>query len=214
MPALISRLLLATTLLALASLCAAATIRVATNGNDGWSGSLAAPNEGRTDGPFATLERARDEVRRLKAEGKLAPPIIVEVHTGDYLLHRPFELTEEDSGPDGQRIEYRSPGDGEVRLIGGVEITGFGPHKGEILQADVSALGLHEIRPTEFPRYTGNVPGFELFFQGKRMPLARWPDRIPDDPRWGEWAYIPQTTEKTKQWFPQRRWRLMVRWRH
>jgi hypothetical protein len=31
---------------------------VATNGNDAWSGRLAEPNAGKTDGPFATLERA------------------------------------------------------------------------------------------------------------------------------------------------------------
>src|SRR5437588_55395 len=31
---------------------------VATNGNDSWSGRLAAPNRGHTDGPFATLKKA------------------------------------------------------------------------------------------------------------------------------------------------------------
>ena len=31
---------------------------VAPNGNDAWSGRLAAPNADKTDGPFATLERA------------------------------------------------------------------------------------------------------------------------------------------------------------
>ena len=32
---------------------------VSPNGNDSWSGRLASPNRTRTDGPFATLERAR-----------------------------------------------------------------------------------------------------------------------------------------------------------
>ena len=36
---------------------------VATNGSDKWSGRLAEPNEQGTDGPFATLGRARDAVR-------------------------------------------------------------------------------------------------------------------------------------------------------
>jgi hypothetical protein len=195
------RMLAPLLLLALVCESTATTIHVAANGSDDWSGTLAAPNEARTDGPLGTLERARDEIRRLKADGELKPPVIVEVHAGDYLLDRPFELTEEDSAPDGQRIEYRSAGDGEVRLIGGVEITGFEPYKGEILQADVSGLGLDEIAPHQFWRFSGNVPGFELLFRGERMPLARWPNKIPDDPRWGEWAYIPNTTEKTKEWF-------------
>ena len=43
------------------------TIYVAPNGNDTWSGRLAAPDAAGTDGPFATLERARDEVRARRA---------------------------------------------------------------------------------------------------------------------------------------------------
>ena len=39
---------------------------VATDGNDGWSGKLESPNADKTDGPFATLARARDAVRELK----------------------------------------------------------------------------------------------------------------------------------------------------
>ncbi|MFN3422083.1 MAG: hypothetical protein ACK40X_10215, partial [Armatimonadota bacterium] len=31
---------------------------VATSGNDAWSGRLASPNRKKTDGPFATLQRA------------------------------------------------------------------------------------------------------------------------------------------------------------
>ena len=36
---------------------------VATNGSDAWSGRLPAPNAKKTDGPFATLLRARDAAR-------------------------------------------------------------------------------------------------------------------------------------------------------
>ncbi|MDO4629397.1 MAG: hypothetical protein Q4C70_09460, partial [Planctomycetia bacterium] len=36
---------------------------VAKNGNDTWSGTLAEPNENGTDGPFATLDRAKTAVR-------------------------------------------------------------------------------------------------------------------------------------------------------
>jgi hypothetical protein len=41
----------------------AAEWHVSPSGNDAWSGSLAEPNAGRTDGPVATLERARDAIR-------------------------------------------------------------------------------------------------------------------------------------------------------
>jgi len=44
---------------------------VATNGNDAWSGKSRTPNAANTDGPFATLERARDEIRKLKKKSSL-----------------------------------------------------------------------------------------------------------------------------------------------
>ena len=37
-----------------------ADLYVATDGNDGWTGTLESPNADATDGPFATLARARD----------------------------------------------------------------------------------------------------------------------------------------------------------
>ncbi|MDH7570140.1 MAG: hypothetical protein QHJ73_11205, partial [Armatimonadota bacterium] len=51
---------------------------VSPQGRDTWSGTLSAPNQGRTDGPFATLERARDAIRQLKKrEGGLEVPVTV-----------------------------------------------------------------------------------------------------------------------------------------
>jgi len=42
---------------------ARADFYVAPNGNDQWSGTLAEPNAQRSDGPFASLERARPPAR-------------------------------------------------------------------------------------------------------------------------------------------------------
>ena len=162
-------------------------LHVAPNGNDA--------NAGTEANPLATLVGARDSIRKQKP----AQGATVHVHEGDYLLEQPFELADDDSARNGSTIEYRAVG--EVRLMGGVQIAGFRPFKGRVLQADVAGLKLTEIPAVSFSRYSGNVPGFELFFQGKRLPLARWPNRIPDHPRWGEWAYIPKITEKTKKWF-------------
>src|SRR4030042_498865 len=39
---------------------------VSPNGSDKWSGPLADPNRRRTDGPFATIRRARDAARELR----------------------------------------------------------------------------------------------------------------------------------------------------
>jgi hypothetical protein len=72
----------------------AVDVYVATDGNDAWSGRFAAPNAAKTDGPLATLQRARDELRKApKDQGRN-----VIVRAGTYRLTQPFALTEEDSG--------------------------------------------------------------------------------------------------------------------
>src|SRR4051812_30205192 len=60
-------------------------IHVSVEGNDRWSGRLAQPNQDRSDGPFATLPRARDEVRRERGPHQL-DGIRVFLHSGVYFL--------------------------------------------------------------------------------------------------------------------------------
>lgn len=98
---------------------------VAANGNDNWSGTLAEPNAGKTDGPFATIERAQQAVRDLKlrvykpkkkpvekrwigsphplGEGK---DILVLIREGYYSLAKPLQFTPEDGG---ERVETDLP---------------------------------------------------------------------------------------------------------
>ena len=71
---------------------------VSVEGDDSWSGKLEAPNAGKTDGPFATLKRARDAVRELKAKKGLKEPVTIMVRGGKYFLEEPLVLTEIDSG--------------------------------------------------------------------------------------------------------------------
>ena len=51
---------------------AALELHVATDGNDAWSGKLSSPSAKKSDGPFATFERARDAIARGAAAQKLA----------------------------------------------------------------------------------------------------------------------------------------------
>jgi hypothetical protein len=71
---------------------------VAVNGQNKWSGRLAAPNASRTDGPFATLGRAGAAVRMLKASGGATAPANVLVRGGTYFLDDPIIFEPEDSG--------------------------------------------------------------------------------------------------------------------
>jgi hypothetical protein len=168
------------------AICASATaadLAVATNGNDSWSGKLTSPNRAKTDGPFATLERARDEIRKMKKAGALpAGGVTVEVRGGVYERQRPFELTAEDAGTADAPIVYRARRGEEVRFVGGKAVTGWKPVtdpavlsrldesvRGKVLQADLRALGI-----TNFGQVT--TDRLELFFQDKPMTLSRWPN--------------------------------------
>jgi len=183
------------TLLALTLAVAAAepavTLYVSTQGSDAWSGATAEPTADGTDGPFATLERARDEVRKLKAAGPLPEGgVAVELQGGIYELEAPFELSAEDSGAEGAPIVYRSrPGD-TVRLMGGRVVSGWEPvtdaavlerldpaARGRVWQADLKAQGLTDLGAMAAGQSWGaSAPGLEVFFNDEPMTLSRWPN--------------------------------------
>ncbi|NLF67979.1 MAG: right-handed parallel beta-helix repeat-containing protein [Candidatus Anammoximicrobium sp.] len=166
-----------------AAVAGPATLYVAVDGNDAWSGKLPEANATRTDGPLATLEAARDAVRRWKQAGPLpARGVVVELRGGVYERDRALELTAEDSGAAETPIEYRARPGESVRLIGGKRIAGFTPvtdgallgrlepeTRGNVWQVDLRAAGV-----TDFGGPAGG--GLELFFQGRPMHIARWPN--------------------------------------
>ena len=148
-------------------------------GNDGWSGRLPDPSADRTDGPFATLPRARDAVRALKQAGPLpAGGVAVQVREGTYEFPETFRLTEADAGSEGAPVVYRAQPGERVVLTGGKTVTGFVPHQGQVLKADVGAQGFKGVRFRQ------------LLFNGKRQILARYPNFDPENPHGGGFAYV------------------------
>jgi hypothetical protein len=95
---------------------------VAPNGKDDWSGRLAAPNRARTDGPFATLERAQQAVRsqRPTPNAQRPTPNAVMLRGGTYFLKAPLTFTPEDSNT----VYAAYPGEKPV-LSGGTRLTGW-----------------------------------------------------------------------------------------
>src|SRR5437016_11124125 len=101
---------------------------VAPTGSDAWSGRRLTPNAGKTDGPFATVARARDAVRQLKAaEGGLRQPVTVFIRGGTYFLHEPIIFTPEDSGTARCPVSYAAYHNEPVVISGGRRITGWKP---------------------------------------------------------------------------------------
>ncbi len=183
------------------------------------TGSDAHP--GTAQQPFATLEAARDAVRKLKAGGGLPPGgVTIWLHGGDYSRTNTLELTAVDSGtPEAPVIWCARPGD-NPRLLGGVRLPASGlgiaasqargptesrpsangarpaagewkpvsdptvrarldeAARGRVRQCDLRALGisdLGEMHSRGFGRPT-TAAHCELFFDGRPMTLARWPN--------------------------------------
>jgi hypothetical protein len=157
-------------------------VYVATNGNDNWSGTLAAPNENATDGPFATLERARTELRTRKAQSPLTNGATVYVRGGTYYRTNAFSILSQDSGISSNTpITYSAYVGEHPCLIGGMPITNFVPWKGQILKADVAADG-----------YSG-IAFHQLISSGQRQILARYPNFDTNDPYGAGWSYVDGT---------------------
>ena len=171
------------------------TFHVAPEGRDSWSGTLAVPNRTRSDGPFATLEGARDAIRKLKRGGfVLAAGATVHVR-GTLLRDRAFEFTAEDSGLPNAPIVYRGANPRSDRLWGGREISGFklltdaaalkrlsSTARSHVLQIDLKAQGITDYGIVR-SRGHGSEPeppaALELFFRGRPLQLARWPNSSP-----------------------------------
>ncbi|MEO6908649.1 MAG: hypothetical protein ABI210_12245, partial [Abditibacteriaceae bacterium] len=94
----IVKILLIFLLIIVSNAAAHADLYVAPNGNDAWSGRLSVPNKNKTDGPLATLERARDVLRNQNpASGQRDAKKII-VRGGTYYLKTPLTLNAQDSG--------------------------------------------------------------------------------------------------------------------
>ncbi|MBM3188548.1 MAG: right-handed parallel beta-helix repeat-containing protein [Chloroflexi bacterium] len=106
---------------------------VSTQGNDAWSGRLPEPNAEGSDGPFASVARARAAIRALPAKERVAHPITILIRGGTYYLPETLVFTPEDSGTFACPITYEAyPGEEPV-LSGGRPIeTAWRPWRGEV----------------------------------------------------------------------------------
>jgi len=163
---------------------------VAPDGDDGGPGT--------EERPFGTLERARDAVRE-RRKGKPLPDggIAVMLKGGVYRREaHSLALTAEDSGTDNAPVIYQAvPGEKPI-LRGGRRIDHFVPlndsvaskripatARKHVLQADLKAAGIENlgklnprgkaIGATDDPDIPAHL---ELFFDGRPMSLARWPN--------------------------------------
>ena len=104
---------------------------VSVNGDD--------KNNGTKESPFATVEKARQEVDKINDD--MTGDIVVNIGAGDYYLDETITFGPEDSGTNGHEVIYRSAdGNGQANLIGGEKIDGWQP----VDETDVSEYDLDE----------------------------------------------------------------------
>lgn len=135
---------------------------VSPHGKDSFTGRLPQVNEAKSDGPLATLSAARDQVRKLREQGRLTGPVTVYLRGGRYELDKTVVFTPDDSAP----VTYASyPGEQAV-LDGGRRITGWRPLR--VNDRDVWMVDLPEVK-------AGNWYFRELFVDGRRAARPRLP---------------------------------------
>ncbi|MBA3272550.1 MAG: right-handed parallel beta-helix repeat-containing protein [Chthoniobacterales bacterium] len=158
------------------------TFHVTTNGSDA--------NEGSETKPFATLQRARDEIRKFKGDAPLREPLTVVVHGGIYVQSGTLELGPHDSGTLDFPVVWQAMPNAEVRVTGGPTLPADAFHpvtddkvlavlntnaRGNVVQLDLRSRG--ELQLSEYPEKFRGVPAApELFFNDQRMTVARWPN--------------------------------------
>lgn len=135
---------------------------------------------------FPTLEAARDHLRSLSDRG----PARVVVDGGLVAMDQSFVLEAADSGTAEAPIIYCAAEPGATRLLGGKILSAFTAIEDErtlgrlpaaarerVVQFDLRAHGISDfgqLRSRGFSRPV-TPAHMELFFDGQRMRLARWP---------------------------------------
>ncbi len=135
---------------------------VSPTGNDSWSGRLPDANTEHSDGPLATIAKARDLVREMKLSGKISSPVTVWLRGGRYPLSAPLVFGAEDSGP----ITYAAFEDEKPIIDGGVPIGGW----------TVETVGGVTRWVADLPDVAAGKWSFRsLFVNGQRRQRARLP---------------------------------------
>ncbi len=168
---------------------------VATNGND-FTG------DGSIENPYATIERARDEIRTnsdLPENGA-----VVYIRGGKYTILNGIEFEEQDQGSDSTPIKYEAYNDEEVSFVGTIDLTASDmskvtdqsiieklpeASKDKVYTVDLSSY-INTHKDLQYVGHSAGViswlleeqeknylyPYYSLSFGGEIQTLSRWPN--------------------------------------
>ena len=158
-------------------------------GNDEWSGTTKSANADKTDGPFKTLDRAKQAIRGLKKAGAYTDKVTVNIASGTYTLNHPLHFSLMDTGLPGREIIWQGEQGANVIISGGIALNCTHQNT-QVWDCPLTQMPLN----TKFfdpNRIKGNAPTFELYVNQQKLHLARWPDE--------GWAHIKLPLDQNTQ---------------
>ena len=162
------------------------TIYVSPVGNDKY--------EGTKEKPVATLERAKQIIKKLRQQHVEKDTITVFLREGVYRVKRGITFDADDAGSEKSPVIYRSYKGENVIISGAIPIEKYeslshnnplfkkDPAKArEIIEIDLHLAGLSKFYPIRLSGFSGENKPLpytlqELYFNGEAMPLSRWPN--------------------------------------
>lgn len=153
-----------------------ADFHVATNGSDAASGTRAVASA--DGGPFATLERARDAARALRAaQPGRSTPIVVRVGGGTHRLPRTLVLDPADSGTAAAPLVFEAAPNATPVLSGAVPVTGWKDAGGGRWRAAVDGAtnggwSFAQFHVNDQRRFRPTLPRDGYFFAARGVPVT------------------------------------------
>lgn len=145
------------------------TYYVSPEGSDLFTGSVARNNLRRTDGPFATVQHARDVARAAMRDenGNRLRPVNIVLRGGTYWMPGPLILTPVDSGTAQCPVIWTAYQNEKPVLSGGRTVRGW----------DKVKLNGHQVWAAKIPQLRNADQAIhEFWFNGQRRLLARSPE--------------------------------------
>ena len=163
------------------SACLSAEIYVVPDGDD--------HNPGTKQSPVATLARARDLGRQAKKAGE---PLSIVLRGGTYYLPQTLVLEAEDSGTAAGPVVFQA--------VPGESVTISGGRRLDLKWTDFQG-GKAGIKTALLPEAREGKLGFDqLFLDGRRQHMARYPNYNPAAPIYGGTAADAVSPERIKTW--------------
>ena len=163
-------------------------LHVATTGDDAGTGGA--------DAPFATLERARDEIRKLRADG-FADAVAVMIAPGRYARTASFALDRRDGGSETGRVVYAAASGGDdIVFDGGNRIAGsrFQPVADPAILSRLPEAGRGRVRVADVPEHPAGQTSFGVGENGRAVLMLLADDAALLHPaRWPNTGFITET---------------------